>query len=506
MQPRIVTMTTAVLVLAGTLAGAPAPVLSPRLSASIPQTSSGGTALGDYLLLSWNDLGMHCMNQYHADFSILPPYNNIHAQLLRRGDVLNPPRLVTSGATLNYSFPGNTYSVGKTDFWTYAPALFGVTLPDNIGLTGKGLTGTLDPASGHYVAAGVPITPFTDVQPGVEDGYQQALIIAHDSTTGTELARSNPVVPVSVEISCVSSGCHSSVNAILNAHPKVTGFDATKRPILCAKCHADPALGTTGNGEANYFSFRMHDAHKFIDQEVPGIEGCYKCHPGSHTQCLRGVMANQHGLICQNCHGNMANVSSTIETGRVPWVNEPACAGCHTARFGEPNGGLYKLSRGHGGVMCEGCHNSTHAEWPSREYRDNANAIAIQGTAAPLGNCVSCHGVVPAGLGPHDLPATGVPGQEILAGARPMVISPNPTRGACTIRFQAKSAGTGTLLVFDAQGRTIRLIEMGAVKPGTVQAAWDGSDGHGGKASPGVYFARWQQGDSRAAAKFVIVR
>ena len=87
-----------------------------------------------------------------------------------------------------------------------------------------------------------------------------------------------------------------------------------------------------------------------------------------------------------------------------------------------------------------------------------------------------------------------------------MVISPNPTRGACRIQFQAKSAGTGTLLVFDAQGRTIRLIEMGAVKPGTVQAAWDGRDGYGGKASPGVYFARWQQGDSRAAAKFVVVR
>ena len=37
------------------------------------------------------------------------------------------PQLVTARVTIEYSIPGNTYSVGKTDFWTYANALFGVT-------------------------------------------------------------------------------------------------------------------------------------------------------------------------------------------------------------------------------------------------------------------------------------------------------------------------------------------------------------------------------------------
>ena len=34
-----------------------------------------------YTLLAWNDLGMHCMDgKDFSVFSILPPYNNLHAQ------------------------------------------------------------------------------------------------------------------------------------------------------------------------------------------------------------------------------------------------------------------------------------------------------------------------------------------------------------------------------------------------------------------------------------------
>jgi hypothetical protein len=174
-------------------------------AASRGSAVSGATAqpLGTHIVLSWNDLGMHCMNQYHADFSVLPPFNNLVAQVIRRGDAITLPQVVTSGVGVEYSIPGNTTSVTKTDFWTYAPALFGVTLPPNIGLTGKGLTGTLDLLGTTYEAKGIPLTPFTDAAPTIENPYQQALVIARDST-GNELARSAPVVPVSVEINCVS--------------------------------------------------------------------------------------------------------------------------------------------------------------------------------------------------------------------------------------------------------------------------------------------------------------
>jgi hypothetical protein len=256
---------------------------APGVSAPAPALP----AADQYIVLAWNDLGMHCMNQYHQRFSVLPPYNNLYAQVIRRGDANRAPLLAPAGTTVEYSFPGNTYSVGKTDFWTYAPQLFGVTLPPDVGLTGKGLSGVLDPAGGHFVAEGIPLTPFADAQPSVEVPYQQALVIARDGGGG-ELARSAPVVPVSIEIECVGSGCHASETAILQGHEAVSGFNPGATPILCAGCHADPVLGTTGRPDAGYFSFRMHDQHKFLDEQLSGTAACYKCHPGAVARCLRG--------------------------------------------------------------------------------------------------------------------------------------------------------------------------------------------------------------------------
>ena len=79
--------------------------------------------LGSYVLLGWNDLGMHCYNYSFKDLAVLPPYNTLWAQVIKRGD---PPQIVTSGIRVQYSFPDNKTSTGKTDFWNYADQLFGV--------------------------------------------------------------------------------------------------------------------------------------------------------------------------------------------------------------------------------------------------------------------------------------------------------------------------------------------------------------------------------------------
>ena len=86
----------------------------------------------EYALLGWNDLGMHCYNADFRDLAVLPPYNTLWTQAIQRGD---PPVIVTTGVTATYVFTDNTYSVGKSNFWTYATQLFGVNLPDNIGTT-----------------------------------------------------------------------------------------------------------------------------------------------------------------------------------------------------------------------------------------------------------------------------------------------------------------------------------------------------------------------------------
>jgi hypothetical protein len=329
-------------------------------------------------------------------------------------------------------------------------------------------------------------------------------VIARD-TLGGELARSHPVAPVSIELSCVSAGCHASEQAILQGHEAVNGFNPAATPILCAKCHADPILGASGRPDAGYFSFRMHDQHQFMDEQFTGTTLCYKCHPGTNARCLRGVMNNRFGMVCQDCHGSMATMANSITTGRVPWLNEPACRNCHLARFGEPVGQLYRQSTGHGGVMCEGCHNSTHAEWPSARSEDNDNIVALQTTIGPLSDCRVCHGVNPAGLGPHDIQATTDVAEELLGGSEPMRAWPNPTRAACAIEFRARGAGTGTLLVFDAQGRTIRLLRAVPDREGRIRSEWDGRDHTGQRVRPGVYFVRWQQGGQSVATRVTVI-
>jgi len=44
-----------------------------------PAARAGG---GNWTLIGWNNLGMHCMDDGYSVFSILPPFNTIDAQLM----------------------------------------------------------------------------------------------------------------------------------------------------------------------------------------------------------------------------------------------------------------------------------------------------------------------------------------------------------------------------------------------------------------------------------------
>lgn len=209
-------------------------------------------------------------------------------------------------------------------------------------------------------------------------------------------------------------------------------------------------------------------------------ETCYSCHPGKVTKCLRGAMASG-GVVCQDCHGQMSQVGNDFSanlpatgkldlTKRVPWANEPKCQSCHvgdatsiaaidrrnmivgkdgirllqaylktdaakavlptiqspTSRFAE-NASLYRLSKGHGGVMCKGCHGSTHAEWPNGNPNANDNVAArqLQGHSGVIAECATCHtGTLANNLnGPHGIHPINSPsfvsGHEDLAKANP---------------------------------------------------------------------------------------
>ena len=133
----------------------------------------------------------------------------------------------------------------------------------------------------------------------------------------------------------------------------------------------------------------MHGHHNndaVMDIIPDTTEGCYNCHPGPRTQCLRDAMAEQFSGNCTNCHGNMLDVAANPS----PWLKEPKCETCHGMVFA-PDQALYRESRGHGGIYCAGCHDSPHAFAPSREPNDGIKFIQLQGHTGTLRDCTVCH-------------------------------------------------------------------------------------------------------------------
>jgi len=335
---------------------------------------------GTYVVTTWSELGMHCMDgKDYSIFSVLPPYNTVRAQVLKRG---NPPALVTSGITVTYEAVAdstgsiNTISSTKTNFWDYVRALFLNSVPPDTGLTNlkvQSLTPqamTFDNSLGVWEAVGIPTVPYDDK--GKRNAYPMAKIVARDGT-GVELASATVVLAVSDELTC--STCHASnsdsaakPNAgwennpdpakdtklnILKKHDdrwNISGYlgqlqsagytyqaslyDTAKSgtPILCAACHASNALGTKGLPGINPVTQDMHTLHgpvtnpstgNTLDSATTPQQSCYLCHPGIETKCQRGAM---NSVACFDCHGNLTRVGSPTREG---WLDLPACQMCH---------------------------------------------------------------------------------------------------------------------------------------------------------------------------------
>ncbi|MCC6670451.1 MAG: hypothetical protein IT458_05275 [Planctomycetes bacterium] len=344
-----------------------------------------------FKLIAWNDLGMHCMDADYSVFSILPPFNNLHAQLIDGSG-----RLVRAagGFTVTYEAvadPGgsiNRSSAGKTNYWSFADVLYGGSKTPDTGLAGHNMPGPQNqpqamafaPATATFHAEGIPITPYDDARH--KRPYPMMRVVARDANQ-IERASTQVVLPVSDEMDC--SLCHASGSptparpaggwvyepdhqrdyrlnilrrhddnhagtviyqqALATAGYLAAGLEATVRqagkPILCAKCHASNALPGTGLPGISALTAAMHASHAVVVdprnglrlEDVVNRSACYVCHPGSETRCLRGAMgaavASNGALAiqCQNCHGSMSKVGNALRTG---WLDQPACQACHT--------------------------------------------------------------------------------------------------------------------------------------------------------------------------------
>jgi hypothetical protein len=348
--------------------------------------------VGDYIVLAWNDLGMHCLNPTYDLAVILPPYNTIWAQVIKRG---NPPQIVTTGFTAEYNILSNTYSYGKRSygqFWDNDSLLFGVNLVHDTGLNlvdpaiHNSLSGEMVIKANHFEVDGIPITPVNDA--GVWNPFQVAEITIKNGT-GDILATTRTTVPTSDEINCIR--CHGA-NAFLDILQKHDSMHQTnlenQAPVLCASCHGSPALGNTAPG-VKYLSQAIHGSH------ASRSAVCYDCHPGVQTACNRSLAHTATDGNCTTCHGEMSQVAGSVASSqRTPWINEPKCsdAGCHTGISGVDTGtDLYRKSNGHGGLVCASCHGSPHAMVPSRESADNYQALQYQNKAVTIGSCAACH-------------------------------------------------------------------------------------------------------------------
>lgn len=373
------------------------------------KSANARASLPNYIVIGYNDLGMHCMNEDFSEFCLLPPANTMRATVIDRTH--GSPEIITQGVTVEYSIPGNTTSANKTNFWQFAQLFFGVNLAPNMGLFGKGLTGTMNvSADRDFIAPGIPITPRMDN--GQENAYQFAKLTL--KRNGQIVHVTAPVIPVSWEMHCDT--CHLTKGSkfslgntdkrmapdVLTAHDKLHGTNLrAQKPVLCAKCHADPALGAPGVAGVSTFSHAMHGAHasRMAQFELGTKNECYSCHPGVRTQCQRDVHTAR-GMNCNSCHGTMADVGNTA---RRPWVDLPTCGSCHQRAgfaFEEP-GKLFRDSKGHGGVKCVVCHNTPHTILPATQPQDNQQVISLQGFADTLQECTVCHKTRPSDPFPH---------------------------------------------------------------------------------------------------------
>ena len=356
-------------------------IASSPTPAGLPEVARGNTPQASgYTLTAWSELGMHCIDgKDYRVFSVLPPYNTVHAQLVKKGE---PPMLVTSGVTITYQAMAdasgsiNTNSSKKTNFWTWAGKLFLASPPPDVGLAGyKTQSKTPQPMTynatlGYWEAVGIPTVPYDDK--GKFNPFPMAAVVARD-LNGNLLAVAKIVLPVSDEMTC--KNCHAS-GTDPNAEPAhgwlnypdpakdVKGnilakhddrFDITPylaqlktngwtykstllqtaksgTPVLCAACHSDNALGLPGLNGIGSLSSDMHVLHGPqvnpatglpLDQNPDDLNSCYLCHPGPVTQCKRGAM---NKVSCQNCHGIVTHVG---DPARNPWFIEPSCQMCH---------------------------------------------------------------------------------------------------------------------------------------------------------------------------------
>jgi len=418
----------------------------------------------EYVLLAWNRKGVHNFSDGDAYWSLMPPGNDMFAQLVKRGD---SPEIVTENVELTYQIENGFESPEKqTRFWEFSAQLLGENQTSGVGISGEKVSGIMKIEEDHsaFSATAIPVVPYPES--GGFNPYPILTVTAKDQATGKVLAVTKTVAPTSTEMGC--KNCHgggwrvdgvAGLTAetsldVLAAHDKNSGTNLVEKaqkgePMFCQSCHADSNLNTAGDLELLNLSAAIHGWHANFLTEREGGESCAACHPSNPdgaTQFFRSHHAQF--MDCTSCHGTMEDHSLSLlkkehEAGkkgaarlmenlqarvvdsvaeinpRSPWINEPDCLNCHeefemgstTDAFNTWTEGEEDLFRNRHdqmeALMCSACHSSPHAVYPATfnvmgENRDSIQPLQYQGNDRPIGNdCMVCHTVQPEFEGHH---------------------------------------------------------------------------------------------------------
>ncbi|MFN8586190.1 MAG: hypothetical protein U0704_00170 [Candidatus Eisenbacteria bacterium] len=201
------------------------------------------------------------------------------------------------------------------------------------------------------------------------------------------------MIPVSVEVNCVSSELPLQRQLDPQRAPARGRVRSRRAPDPVREVPRVARAGHDRHPRRGYFSFRIHDQHKFLDSRMSGVDLCNKCHPGPKTQCLRGAMSQRHALTCRKRHGNMSTMAET-DRERSRAVGERAAVQRLSRRRvrREPRQALSHEHRSRRrGVRSLPQRHACRLR-ATQEANDNANNIALQGYAGVLRECAVCHG------------------------------------------------------------------------------------------------------------------
>lgn len=366
---------------------------------SVKVLSGGSSSGSSYVLLAWNDLGMHCMDGTDFSvFTILPPYNTIHAQLKdRNGKLVSDNIVMTYEAVANSTGHTNTSSSDKTNFWDWVYDLFGAgAVPDNFGVdVGMNLDGLASgtPAPGNktpssepqemtynmayewFEGEGIPITPFADqIDPGtgqhIKDFYPTVKVVAKDAISGKVLATATTVLPVSDEMTC--KDCHASTDSTEPAR-------TAAKPVPDWLFDGDPEKDWKRN------ILLLHDQKQAANSVFQNALNTTGYAPG-----LLASSDNSKPVLCTACHASNAyfdKENKTTVMGGIAGI-APFTQALHLkhANVVDPNT-LTTLNDSDNRTACYECHPGSKTQ-----CLRGAMGKAVDETGELAMGCQSCHG------------------------------------------------------------------------------------------------------------------